>query len=154
VNVRGLKGPLTYHAVDQGLIITSTVNGTYADHAELLLRAIAEVGAVELPTGAVGQHRDVRRALSARGVGLTIVGEVVSEPVRAGEQMIDHVRGELKRVGRTQADLARALHWTPKHVNQLLLGKQQGTIAQWQMILDELGLVFRVGRREAPEEDA
>ena len=57
---------------------------------------------------------------------------------RIQHEMAKRIREHLERLGWSQADLAREVGVSQKHLTQLLNGKVEGTLSMWQDIFDAL----------------
>ncbi len=51
-------------------------------------------------------------------------------------ELIERVRGLMEERGLSQTDLAKAAHYSTKHVNQILNGHASAHLDTWQVLLD------------------
>lgn len=74
---------------------------------------------------------------------------------RLGEQFAVVIKARLDELGMSQADLAREMGVTPKHINQMLTGKATGSPGMLDFVAYTLGFEWQVtavdnGHAKAP----
>jgi DNA-binding XRE family transcriptional regulator len=149
-----LRGPRTYFNQERNIIVTSTLVGTPEEHVAVLLRALADVCAVETAAGTVARIRPVQRALRAHGVGVTSGKAPEARGVEVDPLGIAaFTRDAVAQSDMTQAELARRLGMHPQTLSKALLGKSGGSLGFWSSVFRELGLTMQATYKRT-EEDA
>lgn len=69
---------------------------------------------------------------------------VTEQRTRLGEQFAALIKTRLDDLGMTQADLAREMGVTPKHINQMLSGKATGSPGMLDYAAHVLGFRWHV----------